>query len=160
MKKTLYTIVATLATVAQVSAYSKFGHLLVARIAYEELLQTDRGRRVIAHVESTLAKVPIKHESQYAFVAAAPFADDLRTNGFRGKNIKTQKNWHNDPTAYAPTGNYYNYHKRSQTVSILCGCSLRAILRADPNAIGLNLASKFVTYTEKLPPSTSPLTRA
>jgi len=89
MKKTLLAMVATLATVAKVSAYSKFGHLLVARIAYEELLQTDRGRRVIAHVESTLAKIPMKHESQYAFVAAAPFADDLRTNGFRGKNIKT-----------------------------------------------------------------------
>jgi hypothetical protein len=58
----------------------------------------------------------MKHESQHPFVAAAPFADDLRTNGFRGKNIKTQKNWHNDPTAYAPTGNYYNYNKRSQTV--------------------------------------------
>ena len=37
MKKTLFALAATLATVAQVSAYSKFGHLLVARIAYEEL---------------------------------------------------------------------------------------------------------------------------
>ena len=59
MKETTFAIMAILATLAQVSAFSKFGHLLVARIAYEELLQTDKGRRVIAHVESTLAKIPM-----------------------------------------------------------------------------------------------------
>ncbi len=58
MKKTLFALLAVLATLTQVTAYSKYGHFMVARIAYEELSKTDKGRKVISYVENTLAKVP------------------------------------------------------------------------------------------------------
>ena len=113
MKKTIFALIATLSIYTEVSAYSKYGHMMVARIAYEELGKTDRGRNVITHVETTLAKIPRTPERNHPMVACASFADDLRTNGFHGRNIPSQKNWHNDPTAYAPTGDYLNYNKRS-----------------------------------------------
>ena len=82
MKKTLFALVAALATVTQVSAYSKYGHMMVARIAYEELSKTDKGRSVISHVQSTLAQVPRGAERVQPMVACASFADDLRDKGF------------------------------------------------------------------------------
>ena len=82
MKKTLFALVAALSVVTQVTAYSKFGHMMVARIAFEELSKTDKGRNVISHVQSTLAKVPRGAESVQPMVACASFADDLREKGF------------------------------------------------------------------------------
>mmetsp|Transcript_32932 Transcript_32932/g.50356 ORF Transcript_32932/g.50356 Transcript_32932/m.50356 type:complete len:150 (-) Transcript_32932:503-952(-) len=64
-----------------VSAWWDYGHMFVARIAYDHLLETNPS--IVSKVEQTLQPMSYfnEHEQNHTFVECATFADDIKLKG-------------------------------------------------------------------------------
>jgi hypothetical protein len=87
------------------TAFWEFGHIFVARVAYDQLQFSREGRDALAkandllRVYSSSNQSMIRSEHSYPFVECATFADQIKETG-----QKWQNNWHFIDTPYLDEG--------------------------------------------------------
>jgi hypothetical protein len=88
--KRVITIVSTvsLAFIHQAAAFYEFGHLVVARIAWDELQKTQRGKDSLSKATQLLHSISHKPENEalgdWSLVECATYADWIKTQSMNG----------------------------------------------------------------------------
>ena len=98
--KRILTIISTvsLALIQQAAAFYEYGHLVVARIAWDELQKTANGQNALNKATQLLHQISQKPDNEAlgdkSVVECATYADWIKTRSMNGVKGDFQFNWH------------------------------------------------------------------